>query len=678
MCYNGLSSRATDRVPARPFMFTRHLFGGPRRQAVLLTPPRSTSNSPLFCAFCALLQKSKAHPLYPQSLPASLQKPRVCRHHRFSIPDAFSQPSHPQTCLPRASKGQPANLPTCSYTFTLSVHTICVQEQSPSPFPSTTSPLYTKTPGCHPQRSPRSPLVTRHSPLSANSSTLLHHSEGHPLPFQSLAHSLCVYPGCHPQRPPRSPLVTRHSPLSANSSTLLHHSEGHPLPFQSLAHSLCVYPGCHPQRSPRSPLVTRHSPLSANSSTLLHHNEGHPLPFQSLAHSLCVYPGCHPQRSPRSPLVTRHSPLSANSSTLLHHSEGHPLPFQSLAHSLCVYPGCHPQRSPRSPLVTRHSPLSAFAPARSAGLRSLGMPLFAQHGFAGGFQGEGQRFLGDAVDEGADQPAQAGGDVAGERSDFALHVSAAVAFFDSPPGFHAPEVPTVVAGRFLPLAGLTGVFHFGDAHGGAAAVRPCGCVAEIMHVMLGVEHRGDDFVAPEAQKHAEVIAIAGKDLGALDVRREVSSVLIVVLENVQNIVDFCAGNEHHSHPVMNERVRTLYCGAVVPGLELLHFHFAAAECGVRIAALRFGQSIDPEEIAAALDLGVVARVGQAEIAVKSLAGCGFQFARLGNGGGRGGRSEQERCKQERRRAMSAGADVDVGGICQVSGARSRHHRFGSL
>src|ERR1700676_3715051 len=582
MCYNGLSSRATDRVPARPFMFTRHLFGGPRRQAVLLTPPRSTSNSPLFCAFCALLQKSKAHPLYPQSLPASLQKPRVCRHHRFSIPDAFSQPSHPQTCLPRASKGQPANLPTCSYTFTLSVHTICVQEQSPSPFPSTTSPLYTKT------------------------------------------------------------------------------------------------PGCHPQRSPRSPLVTRHSPLSANSSTLLHHSEGHPLPFQSLAHSLCVYPGCHPQRSPRSPLVTRHSPLSANSSTLLHHSEGHPLPFQSLAHSLSVYPGCHPQRSPRSPLVTRHSPLSAFAPARSAGLSSLGMQLFAQHGFAGGFQGEGQRFLGDAVDEGADQPAQAGGDVAGERSDFALHVSAAVAFFDSPPGFHAPEVPTVVAGRFLPLAGLTGVFHFGDAHGGAAAVRPCGCVAEIMHVMLGVEHRGDDFVAPEAQKHAEVIAIAGKDLGALDVRREVSSVLIVVLENVQNIVDFCAGNEHHSHPVMNERVRTLYCGAVVPGLELLHFHFAAAECGVRIAALRFGQSIDPEEIAAALDLGVVARVGQAEIAVKSLAGCGFQFARLGNGGGRGGRSEQERCKQERRRAMSAGADVDVGGICQVSGARSRHHRFGSL
>src|ERR1700676_253675 len=153
MCYNGLSSRATDLVPARPLM--------PRRPAVLLTSPRSISRSPaLFtltqegscegCIFCTPLQKSKTHLLPLQSLPASLQKPRVCRRQRFSIPDAFSQPSSLQTCLPRASKGQPANLPTGSYTSTLPVHTLCVQKRSPSPFPSTTSALYTKTPGIRP------------------------------------------------------------------------------------------------------------------------------------------------------------------------------------------------------------------------------------------------------------------------------------------------------------------------------------------------------------------------------------------------------------------------------------------------------------------------------------------------------------------------------------------------
>src|ERR1700676_1721030 len=132
----------TDLAPARPLM--------PRRTAVLLTSPRSISPSSLFCTFCTALQKSEAHLLPLQSLPASLQKPRVCRHQRFLVPDALSQPSHLQACLPKASKGQPANLPTGSYTSTLPIHTLCVQKRSTSPFPSTTSPLYTKTPGCPP------------------------------------------------------------------------------------------------------------------------------------------------------------------------------------------------------------------------------------------------------------------------------------------------------------------------------------------------------------------------------------------------------------------------------------------------------------------------------------------------------------------------------------------------
>ena len=37
--------------------------------------------------------------------------------------------------------------------------------------------------------------------------------------------------------------------LSREGIALLHQSESHPLPFQPLAHSLCVYPGWHPDRS---------------------------------------------------------------------------------------------------------------------------------------------------------------------------------------------------------------------------------------------------------------------------------------------------------------------------------------------------------------------------------------------------------------------------------------------
>jgi hypothetical protein len=63
----------------------------PRRPAVLLTSPRSIPASSLFRTFCTLLQKSKAHPLTFQPLPASSQKRQVClpaeegRHHRFSL-----------------------------------------------------------------------------------------------------------------------------------------------------------------------------------------------------------------------------------------------------------------------------------------------------------------------------------------------------------------------------------------------------------------------------------------------------------------------------------------------------------------------------------------------------------------------------------------------------------------
>src|ERR1700676_293969 len=75
MCYDGLLSRATDLLLARLLMS--------RRPAALLTSPRSIPDSSLFCTFCTVLQKSEAHPLPLQSLPASLQKPRECRQERF-------------------------------------------------------------------------------------------------------------------------------------------------------------------------------------------------------------------------------------------------------------------------------------------------------------------------------------------------------------------------------------------------------------------------------------------------------------------------------------------------------------------------------------------------------------------------------------------------------------------
>jgi|ERR1700676_449487 len=145
MCYNGLSSRAADLVAARPLM--------PRRPAVLLTSLRSTSPSSLFRTFCTPLQKSEAHLLPLQSLPASLQKPQVCRHKRFSPATRHS-----------------------------------------SPATSANSPLFPA--------------------LSPEGFALLHRSESHPLPFQSVAHSSRVYLGCRPQS------LLNFSTLNSSTSSL--------------------------------------------------------------------------------------------------------------------------------------------------------------------------------------------------------------------------------------------------------------------------------------------------------------------------------------------------------------------------------------------------------------------------------------------------------------------------
>ena len=90
MCYNGLLLLAwISSVPALCM---------PRRTAVPLTPPHSLPDSALFRTFCTLLQKSEAHPLPFQPLPASLQNHRGWHQERFSNSANFSQLSNLRTC----------------------------------------------------------------------------------------------------------------------------------------------------------------------------------------------------------------------------------------------------------------------------------------------------------------------------------------------------------------------------------------------------------------------------------------------------------------------------------------------------------------------------------------------------------------------------------------------------
>src|SRR6202790_5629455 len=84
----------------------------PRRPAVLLTSPRSTSASPLACPelrrvhspYTSFVYKNEAHPLSPQPLPHSYTKTPGCHHQRFPI-SPLVHPQAKQDCHAPVAQG---------------------------------------------------------------------------------------------------------------------------------------------------------------------------------------------------------------------------------------------------------------------------------------------------------------------------------------------------------------------------------------------------------------------------------------------------------------------------------------------------------------------------------------------------------------------------------------------
>src|SRR5207247_10795570 len=111
-------------------------------------------------------------------------------------------------------------------------------------------------------------------------------------------------------------------------------------------------------------------------------------------------------------------------------------------------------------------------------------------------------------------PAQAGGDIAGERNRLALDVNASITLDKSPVRIKPPEKPAVVADRLLPLAGLAGVRDLGDPGRDRAAGPVRGVHAPIAAVVLGIERHGDDLVLHQPVENLEVVSLAADEPGA--------------------------------------------------------------------------------------------------------------------------------------------------------------------
>ena len=113
--------------------------------------------------------------------------------------------------------------------------------------------------------------------------------------------------------------------------------------------------------------------------------------------------------------------------------------------------------------------------------------------------------------------------------------------------------------------------------------------------------------------NARKIAIALLEFGASHIGRVVNGMTVVVLQHVQNIVETGAGDKDQAFPVMNHAVGAEDCTAPGECAALLDLNAAGGEGLVGASAACFGERIDPQKISSALQCGVVARIGCANV-----------------------------------------------------------------
>ncbi len=100
-------------------------------------------------------------------------------------------------------------------------------------------------------------------------------------------------------------------------------------------------------------------------------------------------------------------------------------------------------------------------------------------------------------------------------------------------------------------------------------------VAEIVDVMLGVQHHRDHLVPAKTQKYAEMIAGSRLDFRPLHIWSVIHRVFVVIFQRSENVVERGSWNEHHAGPVMNNSSRAGDRLPIFLQFQLLHFHFAA-------------------------------------------------------------------------------------------------------
>lgn len=178
--------------------------------------------------------------------------------------------------------------------------------------------------------------------------------------------------------------------------------------------------------------------------------------------------------------------------------------------------------------------------------------ILRAEGVRGGTKRELERVAWDALDEWADDPAEAARNVARERDRFNLDVETAIAFFPCPIGVQAPEEAVLFAGTEGALFWRAGRDDFSDL----CAARSAGAVEWIEtgenDVVGGIEHDDQCMLLTHAHRGLKVVVMLGKNSGLENLRCETLRVGGEVFHQAFETCCIRAGDEGSAPPVMEE------------------------------------------------------------------------------------------------------------------------------
>ncbi len=176
----------------------------------------------------------------------------------------------------------------------------------------------------------------------------------------------------------------------------------------------------------------------------------------------------------------------------------------------------------------------------------------ATQGVGCGAQRELQRLARYAVDVGADDPAQAGGNGTGQGYCLDLQIEATIALFVTPVGVEPPKESVIFTGVECMLGIGAGRGDLGNSGAVGDAVAVLAVDVAKLDFVLGIQNHGDDVALADAHPGADAITLLLQRMGCDYLGSEELRIVVEVPHEARKVCGSCSGRKGRAAPVVQQ------------------------------------------------------------------------------------------------------------------------------